>query len=163
MTDICSQTKETLRAWLRNVGFDLQQPVRPFHTQLYAELEKWVISQDLQNDQLKRICMLLPTCTSAADKWYPHASHQLKRYIALSTAFLLYVDDKVEQEPENILPDLQRVSSGACNGLHTLKCDDSVVDLWLELVATETGAFYGPYATGVITKGLIDFMLGNTI
>ncbi|CAG7962703.1 unnamed protein product [Penicillium olsonii] len=163
MTDTYSQTEETLRAWLRNVGFDLQQPVRPFHTQLYAELENWIISQDLQEDELKRIWMLLSACTSAADKWYPHASHQLKRYIALSTTFLLYVDDKVEQEPENILTDLQRVLSGAYNGLHTLKCDDSVVNLWLELVATETGAFYGPYSTGVITKGLIDFMLGNTI
>lgn len=163
MTVIPNQTEEILRSWLRNVGFDLQQSVQPFNTKLYVELEEWIISQNLQEHQLTRIWELLPACTSAADKWYPHASHHLKRYIALFTTFLLYVDDKAEQDLEKILPDLQRVASGAYNGLHTLKCDDSVVTLWLELVATETKRFYGPYSTGVITKGLIDFMLGNTV
>ncbi|KAE8371807.1 isoprenoid synthase domain-containing protein [Aspergillus bertholletiae] len=157
------QTESILRTWLHNVGFDLQQAVRPFHTTLYAELEEWIMSQNLQEHQLSLIWKLLPACTSAADKWYPHASHQLKRYIALYTTFLLYVDDKAEQDLEQILSDLQRVSSGAHHGLHTLKCDDTVVNLWLELVATETGMFYGPYSTGVITKGLVDFMLGNTV
>ncbi|KAJ5876181.1 isoprenoid synthase domain-containing protein [Penicillium soppii] len=163
MTGIYKQTEEILRTWLHNVGFDLQQAVRPFHTKLYAELEEWIISQDLQEHQLSRIWMLLPASTSAADKWYPQASYQLKRYIALFTTFLLYVDDKAEQDLEHILPDLQRVSSGACNGLHALKCDDTVFNMWLELVATETGTFYGSYSTGVITKGLVDFMLGNTV
>lgn len=163
MTVIHKQTEEILRAWLHNVGFDLQQAARPFHTELYAELEEWITSQNLQEHQLSRILVLLPACTSAADKWYPHATHQVKRYIALYTTFLLYVDDKAEQDLESILPDLKRVSSGACNGLHALKCDDTVVNLWLELVATETGRLYGPYSTGVITKGLVDFMLGNTV
>ncbi|KAL3480914.1 isoprenoid synthase domain-containing protein [Aspergillus californicus] len=163
MTDIHKQTEGILRTWLHDVGFDLQQAVRPFYTKLYAELEEWIISHNLQEHQLSRIWKLLPACTSAADKWYPHASHQLKRYIALYTTFLLYVDDKAEQDLENILPDLQRVSSGAYKGLHTLKCHDTVVNIWLELVATETGTFYGPYSTGVITKGLVDFMLGNTV
>ncbi|GAB1191255.1 hypothetical protein APSETT444_000427 [Aspergillus pseudonomiae] len=163
MTGLHKQTEEILRTWLQDVGFDLQQAVRPFHTKLFAELEEYIISQNLQEHQLSRIWKLLPACTSAADKWYPHASHQLKRYIALYTTFLLYVDDKAEQDLEQILPDLQRVSSGAYNGLHALKCDDTVVNLWLELVATETGMYYGPYSTGVITKGLVDFMLGNTV
>ncbi|KAK9859158.1 isoprenoid synthase domain-containing protein [Penicillium brevicompactum] len=163
MTVIQTQIGEILQTWLRNVGFDLQQPVRSFNTKLYSELKEWIISQNLQEDQLTRIWGLLPACTSAADKWYPNASHQLKRYIALFTTFLLYLDDTAEQDLESILPDLQRVSSGAYNGFHTLKCDDSVVTLWLELVATETGKFYGPYSSGVITKGLVDFMLGNTV
>jgi hypothetical protein len=163
MTVINKQTEEILRTWLHNVGFDLKQAARPFHTKLYAELEEWIISQNLQEHQLSRILILLPACTSAADKWYPHSSHELKRYIALYTTFLLYVDDKAEQDLEQILPDLQKVSSGACNGLHAIKCDDTVVNLWLELVTTETGKLYGPYSTGVITKGLVDFMLGNTV
>ena len=163
MTVTQNVTEEILQTRLGKVGFDLQQPVRPFHTKLHAELKDYVISQDLQEHQLIRIWRLLPACTSAADTWYPHASHQLKRYVALFTTFILYVDDKVEQEPEVMIPDLQRVSSQAFNGLQTIKCDDSVLTLWLELVATETGNFYGPYSTGVITKGFVDFILGNTI
>ncbi|KAE8149225.1 isoprenoid synthase domain-containing protein [Aspergillus avenaceus] len=163
MTVVTKQTEEILRTWLHNVGFDLNQAARPFHTKLYGELEEWIIAQNLQENQLRRILILLPACTSAADKWYPHAGYELKRYIALYTTFLLYVDDKAEQDLEQILPDLQKVSSGACNGLHTIKCDDTVINLWLELVTTETGKFYGTYSTGVITKGFIDFILGNTV
>lgn len=163
MTGTHKQTEEILRTWLHNVGFDLQQAVRPFHTKLYTELEEWILSRNLQEHQLSCIWKLLPTCTSAAGKWYPHASHQLKQYIALYTTFLLYVDDKAEQDLEHILLDLRRVSSGAHKGLHTSKCDDTVIDMWLELVATETGTFYGPYSTGVITKGLVDFMLENIV
>jgi hypothetical protein len=163
MTDTYKQIDKILRTWLQDVGFDLQQAVRPFHTKLYAELKEWLSCQNLSEQQLSRIWKLLPACTSAADKWYPHASYPLKRYIALYTTFLLYVDDKAEQELISILPDLRRVSSGAYNGLHTLNCDDTIITIWLDLVATETGTFYGPYSTGVITKGLVDFMLGNTI
>lgn len=163
MTDIYSQTDEILRAWLRDVGFDLQQPIRPFPTKLYAELEEWVISQNLQEKQLAGIWKLLSTCTSAADKWYPHATNQVIRYIALYTTFLLYVDDRAERDLENVLPDLKRVSSAAYSGLRDLKCDDSVINLWSELVATETGKLYGPYATGVITKGFVDYILGNIV
>lgn len=163
MTVINNQTEGILRAWLHNVGFNLKQAARPFHTKLYAELKEWIISQNLQENQLSRILVLLPACTSAADKWYSHASYELKRYIALYTTFLLYVDDKAEQNLEQILPDLQKVSSGAWNGLLAIKCDDTVINLWLELVATETEKLYGSYSTGVITKGLVDFMLGNTV
>lgn len=163
MTRAHKQTEAILRIWLQNVGFDLQQPVPPFHTKLYAELEEWILSQNLNEAQLKGIWKLLPACTSAADMFYPQASHRLKRYIALYTTFLLYVDDRAEQDLEAIIPDLQKVSSGAYNGMQTLKCDDAVVNLWLELVATETGTFYGPYSTGVVSKGLVDFMLGNII
>ncbi|KAJ5345240.1 isoprenoid synthase domain-containing protein [Penicillium brevicompactum] len=158
MTVIHNLTEEILRTWLRNVGFDLQQPVRPFHTKLHAELKDYIISQDLQEHQLIRIWRLLPACTSAADTY-----HQLKRHVALFATFVLYVDDKVEQEPEVMIPDLQRISSQTFNGLQTIKCDDSVLTLWLELVAIETGKFYGSYSAGVITKGFVVFILGNTI
>ncbi|KAJ5937102.1 hypothetical protein N7466_003552 [Penicillium verhagenii] len=163
MTGMRNETEQILRTWLHDVGFDLQQGARPFHTELYTELKQWIVSRNLQENQLSRILMLLPACTSAADKMYPHACPQLKRYIALYTTFLLYVDEKAEKNPDHLHPDLQRVTTGAGNGLNTIKCDDTVMNLWLELVATETRKLYGPYSTGVITKGLIDLMLGSTV
>lgn len=155
------ETAKILKEWLSDVGFDVQQPLRPFPTELYEQLRKWVLSRDLKEHQLDPILHLLPTCTSAADKWYPRASFQVKRYIGLYTTFLLYVDDRAEKDLDGVLPDLQRIVSQSRKGLQSISCQDAGIALWLDLVVSETEIFFGPYATGVITKGFVDFILGN--
>lgn len=161
--DAHEKTKKILLLWLKDVGFDLTQQLKPYPTELYEELRDWVLAQRLEPKQVESILKLLPTCTSAADKWYPRASRPLKRYIALFTTFLLYVDDRAEKDLPGILPDLQSVVSNSKMGLQSVSCQDAGIALWLDLVVTETDKFFGPYSTGVITKGFVDFMLGNMV
>ncbi|KAM4066295.1 trichodiene synthase (TRI5) domain-containing protein [Hirsutella rhossiliensis] len=155
------ETARILKDWLREVEFDLQQPLRPFPTELYDQLREWILSQGLKECQLDLILNLLPTCTSAADKWYPRASIRVKRYIALYTTFLLYVDDRAEKDLDGVLPDFRRIASRSSMGLQSTSCQDAGIALWLDLIVSETESLFGPYSTGVISKGFVDFILGN--
>jgi hypothetical protein len=157
------ETARILEGWLRDIEFDLRQPLKPYPTELYDQLREWILCQGLEEYQLVLLLRLLPACTSAADSCYPRASFDLKRYIALHTTFFLYVDDRAEKDLEKVLPDLRCIASKSIRGLHSIPCKDAAIALWLNLVVSETDHFFGPYSTGVITKGFLDFILVNIV
>lgn len=157
------ETSRILEGWLKDIEFDLRQPLKTYPTELYDQLREWISCQGLKEYQLVLLLRLLPACTSAADKWYPRASFDLKRYIALYTTFLLYVDDRAEKDLEKVLPDLQSIASKSIRGLQSITCQDGAIALWLNLVVSQTANFFGPYSTGVIAKGFVDFILGNIV
>jgi hypothetical protein len=162
-SDTGLQTASIVKKWLQNIGFNLDRPARSYHKQLHHILHDWMLSRGLDSYQTTYILKQLSLCVSGADKIYPSASLELKTYIGLSSMFFFYFDDQVQRHPDRILPDLQKFSSRVGFRLPASEYDDSCIALWADLVASETGKFYGPYAAGSIGKAMVDFINGNII
>ncbi|OQV04611.1 hypothetical protein CLAIMM_09466 [Cladophialophora immunda] len=158
-TDEKAETAKILREFFQNIGFDVQQQEDPYPHELDSIARTRILSWNLDDKRTAHLLKLLPTCASGVQKHYKEAAIEVKTFIALYTIFLFYIDDLVVKEPGKILPELQKLSSPNTDSIYSEPC----LLLWSELVTSEAHLYYGPYSTGAIQKGFVEFLMGSII
>ncbi|EXJ70259.1 uncharacterized protein A1O5_06327 [Cladophialophora psammophila CBS 110553] len=164
-TDERTETAKILRNFFRNIGFDLQQYEDPYPQELDQIARNRIMSWNLDDKRTAHCFKLLPTVASGTQKQYAQASIEVKTFITLYTICLFYIDDLVVKEPEKILPELQKLCKPVTSARpkSDSTCSEPCLLLWSELVASEAHLHYGPYATGAIQKGFVEFLMGSII
>ncbi|KAH0840860.1 hypothetical protein FOPE_06409 [Fonsecaea pedrosoi] len=158
-----ADTVKVLRQFFHKIGFNTQQYEDPYPQELDDIVRGRVRSWNLDDKRTVHLLKLLPTCASGVQKQYKQASAEVKTFITLYSMLLFYVDDLVVREPGNILPELQKLSSPNTPRETSSIYSDPCLSLWSDLVTSEAHLYYGPYSTGAIQKGLVEFLMGSII
>ncbi|OAP57562.1 hypothetical protein AYL99_08300 [Fonsecaea erecta] len=165
-----AETASILRDFVVNMGFNLQRQYEDtYPEQLDSIVRKRILSYNLDDRRTAHLLKLLPTCASGVQKHYTRAAIEVKAFIVLYTIFLFYIDDRVVQEPETMLAELQKLSrlNTPAAGPEKMNSLDHYSEpcllLWSELVTSEAHVYYGPYSAGAIQKGFVEFLMGSII
>ncbi|CCX32288.1 isoprenoid synthase domain-containing protein [Pyronema domesticum] len=87
-------------------------------------------------------------------------SIELKVFLTLYTALAIYIDNVIAVHPEIMVPELRKLPARWGLGLAENNYKDPIIGIFMRHVTLETPKHYGPYATGVIVKGSIDYLIG---
>ncbi|RPA78210.1 terpenoid synthase [Ascobolus immersus RN42] len=130
-----------------------------------AELHEHFTSGFLPEPDYLSLLRILPHASSYASVPYPNNPLEVQIFVCKFTLYFIFIDDKVDTVPAEILPHLNTFPLLMADSLPAAELEKAypVLRLAADNLRLNTRTHFSGYHTGSILKGAIDYTMGCTI
>jgi hypothetical protein len=142
------------------MDYDIEQPVYECPPELTDGVQRTIDSWNLAPEYKQPVMKAVVPAICVSHMPFRRYSTELKIYLTIYTALAIYIDNVMGVQPEIMIPELRKLPARWGLGLLENSYEDPIIGLYMRHVTLETPKHYGPYGTGVIVKGSIDYLIG---
>ncbi|KAI5819291.1 isoprenoid synthase domain-containing protein [Pyronema omphalodes] len=146
--------------FMKMMDYEIETPVYECPQALTDSVDKTIDSYGLDEKTKRGLYKALVPAIAVTHMPYRRYSIELKAYLTLYTALAIYIENVTEAHPEIMVPELRKLPARWGLGLSENDYKDPIIGIFMRHVTLETPKHYGPYGTGIIVKGSIDFLIG---
>ncbi|KAA8895828.1 isoprenoid synthase domain-containing protein [Sphaerosporella brunnea] len=150
---------DVLVRFCKNMGYDISEEYCQPGPELAEACLKICEEATMDPVYLVPLKRPLPLGVTFAELCYPDQPFELKVFVTIYTAVIIYLDDAITQTPDLVLPQLREyLSSFSQGGL-----EQPVLALMHRYLTVEARKIWGPVGSAAVGKATLDFYLGLLI